>query len=145
MFDDQELNGETDPSSAVSDGDGRPRLSVRVGDGLYPLVVEITNAEVLLEEGAIQELRRQLHRLLAAGHARILLNFAGVRYISSEVLGMLAGLHRRIERRQGRLGLCRLDPVIQDMMRICHLDRVITLDADQGEAMNDSLAAGDRP
>jgi anti-anti-sigma factor len=122
---------------------GRPRVAVRVADGF--LIVDVVNTEVLLEEGPIQELSTQLHRLIEEGHARLLLNFGAVRYIASGVLGMLTGLHRRVEQRQGRLGLCGLDPLMRDMMRICHLDRVFKIYADQGEATSDGLAAGDRP
>jgi anti-anti-sigma factor len=116
-------------------------LSVRVVDGLS--VVDV-NAEILLEEGAIGELSMQLYRLVGRD-IRLLVNLGNVRYMSAAVLAMLVALHQRVERAQGRLGLCGLDPVTRDMMRICHLDRVFKIYADQGEALSAGLAAGDRP
>jgi anti-anti-sigma factor len=123
--------------------DGLPRLSVRVIDGLA--VVDIVNADVLFEEGAIRELSTQLHRLVGEGSTRLLLNFRGVRYMSSDVLATLAGLHRRVERARGRLGLFGLDPVLRDMVRICRLERVFQIYADEREALSGGLAADDRP
>ena len=65
--------------------------------------------------------------------------------MSSDVLGMLAGLDQRVKRAQGcRLGLCGLDPVMRDMMRICHLEQVFDIH-DEGKGLSNGLAAGDRP
>jgi hypothetical protein len=64
--------------------------------------------------------------------------------MSSDVLAILAGLHLRVERAQGRLGLFGLDPVLRDMVRICRLERVFDLYTDEGEALSNAKAAGDR-
>src|SRR5262249_11942022 len=90
----------TAPPSALVVPDGLPRLIVRAVAGFS--VVDIVNAEILLEEGTIRGLSTQLHRLIEEGHTRLLLNFGGVRYMSSAVLATLAGLHRRLERAQAR-------------------------------------------
>jgi anti-anti-sigma factor len=144
------FNGEPTSSTRVDRtastrvvANGRPRVAVQVADGFVR--VDIVNAEVLLGESVIQELSTQLHRLIGEGHTRMLLNFGGVQYMSSQVLGMLAGLHQRVKRRDGRLGLCGLDQVMRDMMRICHLDREFKIYADQVEATSDGLATGDGP
>ena len=102
------------------------------------------NINVLIEEGTIRELGTQLHRLVDEGHTRLLLNLGGVRYFSSDMLAILAGLHRRVERAQGRLGLFGLDPVLRDMLRICRLERVFDIYADEREALSGGLAADDR-
>lgn len=110
-----------------------PRLGVRVVDGRS--VVDIANAEILFEGGAIRALGEQLHRLMEGGHTRLLLNFGGVRHMSSDVLGVLAGLHRRLERVQGRLGLYGCGAELREMVRICRLEQVFDLYADEGEAL----------
>jgi anti-sigma B factor antagonist len=122
--------------------DGLPRLSVRDVDGLA--VVDFVHAEVLFEDGLIRELGKQLHRLIEEGHTRLLLNLEGIRYMSGGMLATLVGLHQRVERTQGRLGLFGLDPVLRDMVRICHLERVFHIYADEREALSGGLAADDR-
>jgi anti-anti-sigma factor len=109
------------------------------------LVVDIANAEVLFEEGAIRSLGAQLDRLVGEGHTRLLLNFGGVRQMSSDVLGVLAGLYRRVERAQGRLGLYGLDVVLREMVRICRLERVFDIYADEAEALGAGPATRGRP
>ena len=110
----------------------RPRIRVRPGDG--HVIVELVDAEVLLEEDAVREVGDQLYALVAAGDTRLVLDFRRVRYISAAVLGKLVGLHRRVERARGRLRLRGLDPVLRDMLRICHLDRVLEIVPDEAEA-----------
>jgi anti-anti-sigma factor len=66
----------------------------------------------------------------------MLLNFCGVQCISCGVLGMLAALHKRLEQAQARLVLCGLDPLMRQMIRICHLEPVFDIYADETEALS---------
>jgi anti-sigma B factor antagonist len=136
--------GESDgnaPTSMVPDG--LPRLVVRDVDGFA--VVDFVNAEVLFEGGVIRELSTQLHHLIEQGHTRLLLNLGGIRLMSGGMLATLVGLHRRVERAQGRLGLFGLDAVLRDMVRICRLERVFDIYADESEALSGRSAADNRP
>src|SRR5262245_15394378 len=82
-------------------------------------IVELVNAEALLEPAAIAELSRQLNTLVQEGCTRLLLNFAGVRTMSCQVVAVLAGLYRKVHPQGGRLVLYGLEPVFRDMIRIC--------------------------
>jgi anti-sigma B factor antagonist len=145
------LDGDATSATGDSDGtastsmvpDGLPRLRVRDVDGLA--VVDFVNAEVLFEGGTIRELSTQLHHLIEEGHTRLLLNLDGIRSMSGSMLATLLGLHQRLERAQGRLGLFGLDPVLRDMVRICRLEPVFDIYADEREAVRGGLAADDRP
>jgi anti-anti-sigma factor len=74
--------------------------------------------------------------LIDDGHRRLLLNLSRVRYISSDVLGVLAMVRRQIDRARGTLGLCGLDPTLRQMMRICHLEELFDIYADESEALD---------
>ena len=108
--------------------DGRPVFRVCTIDTIT--VVDILNAENLFAEEAIADLAAQLRSLVEGGHTRLVLNFRGVRSMSSDVLATLAGLHRRLEKVGGRLGLARPDAMLRDMLRICGLDRLFDIDCD---------------
>jgi anti-sigma B factor antagonist len=112
---------------------GRPRLRVRTVE--RTALVRLEGVEILFEENDIRAVRREFHRLIEEGHARVVVNFAGVRYISGEVLGILAGLQRRLEAAQGGIALCGLEPLLRDMVRITRLDRVFDVYSDEGEAL----------
>jgi anti-anti-sigma factor len=103
-------------------------------------VVRFEEAEILFEEGAVHAVGRELHRLIEdEGHARLVVNFAGVRYLSTEVLAILAGLQRKVDPVRGGIVLCGLDPLLRDMVRITHLDRVFDICGDEAEALGRML------
>ena len=75
----------------ISEAAGRPSLRVRTVE--RTAVVRFEDAEILFEEGAVHAVGRLLHGLIEdGGHTRLVVNLTGVRYLSSEVLGILAGL-----------------------------------------------------
>ena len=110
----------------------RPAVRVRAVDGT--VFVDIINAESLYAQEDISHVADQLGRLAEDGHTRLVLNFREVHAMSSDVLGMLAALHRRLGRSRRRLAITGLDPVLRDLLRICRLERVFDLDADEAEA-----------
>jgi anti-anti-sigma factor len=118
----------------ISEAAGRPSLRVRTVERTG--VVRFEDAEILFEESAVHAVGRELHRLIEEeGHTRLVVNFAGVRYLSSEVLGILAGLQREVDAVRGRIALCGLDPLLRDMIRITHLDQVFDVYGDEAEAL----------
>src|SRR6516162_218448 len=114
----------------ISDAARRPRLRVRILE--RTAVVRFEDAEILFEEGAVHTVGRELHRLIEEeGHTRLVVNLAGVRYLSSEVLGILAGLQRKVDPIRGSIVLCGLDQLLRDMVRITHLDRIFDICGDE--------------
>jgi anti-anti-sigma factor len=100
------------------------------------VVVRFEDAEILFEEGAVHAVGRELHRLVEEeGHTRLLVSFAGVRYLSGEVLGILAGLQRKMDPVRGSIVFCGLDQLLRDMVRITHLDRVFDVYGDEAKAL----------
>jgi anti-anti-sigma factor len=121
---------EVPPEGAV----GRPGLRVRAIE--RTVLVRFADAEILFEEEAVNMVGQDLRRLIEEQDlGRLVVNFAGVRYISSEVLGILAGLQRQLEPARGSVVLCGLDPLLRDMVRITGLDLVFDVCADEAEAL----------
>jgi anti-anti-sigma factor len=99
-------------------------------------ILRFSDAEVLFAEADVRAVGEQLKRLVGeGGHSRLLLNFTGVRSMSTGVLGILADLHRKLSPTGGRIMLCGLDPPLQDMVRITHLDTVFDVCTDEAEAL----------
>ena len=119
---------------AISGAVGRPSLRMRTAE--RTVVVRFEDAEILFEEGAVHAVGRELHRLVEEeGHTRLLVSFAGVRYLSGEVLGILAGLQRKMDPVRGSIVFCGLDQLLRDMVRITHLDRVFDVYGDEAKAL----------
>ena len=121
-----------DPGNFPAQADA-PRLRVRTIE--QAAILRFEGAEMLFEESAVRVVSEQLNRLVEEGHIRLLVNFGGVRYLSSDVLGILAAVHKKIDPARGRIQLCGLDPLLRDMLRITHLDRVLDVCTDEAEAL----------
>jgi anti-anti-sigma factor len=102
------------------------RLHVRKLD--RAVEIDVLGAEALFDGEDIAALGAQLRRLLDDGADRLVLNFAGVRAMSSDVLGILATLSRRLDPGQGSIHVRGLDPLLREMLRICRLDRVLEVE-----------------
>jgi anti-anti-sigma regulatory factor len=58
-----------------------------------------------------------------------------VRYLSTNVLGILAALHAELGPAGGQLTLCGLDPLLRDILRITRLDGILDVCNDEAEAL----------
>jgi anti-anti-sigma factor len=114
--------------------DTPPRLRVQAIE--RTAIVRFVDSEILFEEAAVRVVSQQLHRLIREnGHTRLVVNFAGVHHVSSDILAVLAASQREVERKRGKITLCGLAPLLQDTVRIAHLDRVFDIVSDEAEAL----------
>jgi anti-sigma B factor antagonist len=100
-------------------------------------LLRLEDAESLFEESAVHAVSQQLHRLVQdEGYTRLVVNLAGVRFLSSNVLGVLVAVQKEIDPARGRVILCGLEPLLREMIRITHLDRVFETCNDEAEALS---------
>ncbi len=86
-----------------------PRLRMRTIE--RTAIVRFVDAEIFFEQAAVRAVSQQLHQLIRdEAHIRLVVNFAGVKYLPSEVLGILAALEGEVDPAQGRITFCGLDP-----------------------------------
>jgi anti-sigma B factor antagonist len=72
---------------------------------------------------------------------RVVLNFQGVHYVSSAVLGKLLWLHKKVVGAGGRLGLCGLEVDLAQVFKDTRLDTLLSTFADEAGAM-EALRSG---
>ena len=101
-----------------------------------PVTVAKFTTHTLIEE---EKLRAVGERLLELGEQvgrhPLLLDFAGVQRLSSEMMGKLLGLQRRVQARGGRLALCNISPAIREIFSILRLTTLFTIYEDEQEAL----------
>jgi anti-sigma B factor antagonist len=131
-----------DPLLPHGEGYTRPRTRVRAGDGF--LVVDLVVAPLLIGEADVREIGDQLSRLVEEGHTRLLLNLGEDRYLSGTMVGMLVGLHVRVQHARGRLCLCGSGPLIRETLRICHVEHIFEFWSGELGGLSQGPATGDR-
>ena len=67
---------------------------------------------------------------------RLVVDFSEVSLISSTFLSKLILLQRRIDATRGKMRLCEMSPIIQQVFRTSNLDRLFKIDRDQRTAID---------
>jgi len=106
------------------------RINVREVDGVK--VVRFQDRH-LFDERTVRDVSEQISAILPNDGTpiRVVLDFSDVALISSSLLSKLILLQRRVDASQGRLRLCEMSPVLQQVFRTSNLDRLFHIDRDQ--------------
>jgi anti-anti-sigma factor len=127
-----------DPASGRPDAQGvfepRARLLLRpVGE---VIIVKCYSTQVQCDDPETAEPGASLMGLVKLGHVQILLNLQGVHFASGSLLGCLASLHLKVVKARGFLRLFGLEPIVQDALRICRLDKTFEIYVSEAEALS---------
>ncbi len=112
-----------------------PRITVRETDGV--IVIRFQEQHVF-DERTVREVSDQIAAVLPndGSPIRLVLDFTGVNLISSSLLSKLILLQRRVDGTGGKLRLCEISPLLQQVFRTSNLDRLFSLDRDQRAALS---------
>ena len=89
----------------------------------------------IADEQEILDIFAALSRLVEGGVRKLVLNLGDVEYLASYGVGKLAGLDRRVLAAGGRLALCRLTPVVSEIIDIMQLRRKFLIYGTEQEAL----------
>ena len=95
----------------------------------------------LMDPVQLEMIQAQLFKLVDEEDRRLMiLDFSRVEFISSQAIGIVIGLNRRLAKLpHSKLLLCGVSGKLIELLRITRLDRVLTIKPTQKEAIN-SLA-----
>jgi len=107
--------------------------STRSVDGVKVLAFQQSH---ILDAATIDRMSAGLKEAIeTATETKFLFDFDRVGYLSSNALGMLIGLQRRIAQRKGRLKLAGIHPEVMEVFRITKLDTVFDIYKDAPSAI----------
>ena len=70
------------------------------------------------------------------GNGKLVLDFTKVEYLSSQAIGMVVGLHKKVAKVPGgKLVLCGVGPQLMQLLKITRLDRLLKVVNTQEEAL----------
>lgn len=110
------------------------RIDVREIDGVQ--VVRFHDRQIF-DERTVRDVADQIAAILPndGKPIRLVLDFTDVALISSSLLSKLILFQRRIDASHGKLRLCEMSPVLQQVFRTSNLDRLFSVDRDQRAAL----------
>ncbi len=114
------------------------RIQVNEVDGIK--VVRFHDRQ-LFDERTVREIADEIAAALPndGSPIRLVVDFSDVSLMSSTFLGKLILLQRRIDGTSGRMRLCEMSPIIQQVFRTSNLDRLFKIDRDQRTAIDSFL------
>jgi anti-anti-sigma factor len=98
----------------------------------------------LREEENNRAIFHLLLSLVEAGRHRLVLNLGTVESLTSDAIGQLVLLNRKVQAGDGRLALCALTPGVGELFLGMHLQEVLDIQASEAEAIQSfSLTQGE--
>jgi anti-sigma B factor antagonist len=156
------MGDQVEPGRALPPAEpGRVRRLARNRDGLgsegEPLVmpdfqsretpdgtVITLDSPVPLNDFRSSTFREELYDLIQSlDDPRVVVDLAAIDYLSSSGVAILVGLKRRIDHKQGKLVLCRVQPLVCDLLRVMRLNQYFTFanTEDEGRALMRPVAS----
>jgi len=107
------------------------------------LVAQFT-AQKILEDQIIAQIGRELLELADRAEGRMLLDFQGVNFMSSSMIGRIVMLNKKCKGTTD-LRLCNVSPSIMEVFEITRLDRLFNICGSMDDALNDFGSASAAP
>ena len=103
-------------------------------EGPDGLVITL-DSPVALNDFRSATFREALYELvLSRPDPRVILDLSAIDYLSSSGVAILVGLKRRIDQKNGKLVLCRVQPLVCDLLRVMRLNQYFAFARDEEEA-----------
>ena len=98
-------------------------------------VAKFTTSAIVDEEKILVIGRELLNLVQQNGRRPLILNFAEVERVSTEMLGNFVSLQRRTRARGGNLVLCNLKPQLSEAFKMVNTDESLTICDDEQKAL----------
>ncbi|MGC9454987.1 MAG: STAS domain-containing protein [Phycisphaerae bacterium] len=122
-----------------------PESGLIVSDVEDVCVVEFQE-QTLLNTSTVERLSGQLNALVDnQGVNKLVLDFATVRFLSSQMLGALLALHKKLKEVGGELVLCGMGSEVGRVFRIMNLHKTLRMHRDTAAALKHFGVRSDAP
>ena len=107
--------------------------SETTGDGV--LVVSFTDAKIL-DEAKIAQIGKELMDFVAqTDQGKMLVDFSGVSFMSSAMIGKLVLLHKRCKTAEINMKVCNISDNVMEVFKITRLHKVFDIQKDRAKAL----------
>ncbi|HEY1600132.1 MAG TPA: STAS domain-containing protein [Pirellulales bacterium] len=109
---------------------------LRLQDQGEVLIVYFQGA-TLTDQSMIEQIGNELNdvALEASGNRKLLVNFQGVKFMSSAMLGKLLPLHKRCKNDKIKLKMCNISPNLMEVFKITNLTKLFDICGTEPEAV----------
>jgi len=99
------------------------------------VVVDFIDAAIM-DSLQIQQIAQELYNLVdEQANKYVLLDFSNVKFLSSQTLGVMLNLHKKLTARKGWLGICALKQDLHKIFKLTRLDKLFNFYENEEEAL----------
>ncbi len=107
------------------------------------VTVVVFQSPSILDSMEVETIGKRLYPLVdEQARRKIVLDFSQVRFLSSQVLGVLINLHKKAQKINGELIICGLHPELGKVFKITRLDKLLKFAKDEEAALNEFGVSG---
>ncbi len=133
------LDGTEQQVVAVDEIETRKDALLRVQKQDDVAIVSFVTSRIL-DQSNVQQLGEEFDALVDKHQLRkVVLNFSGVTYMSSAVMGKLVSLLKKMQASGGKLRLCAIEDSIYEIFAIMRFDKMFKILPTQDEAVSDLI------
>ncbi len=110
------------------------KVSIKITDEGNATVVAFNTASISNVE-EIAAVSKQIKKFIEEKHPKkVVVDFTGVKFFSSAVLGMLLDIRAKLKTFEGEVVISAINPQLYRVFKITHLDRIFRFFPDKEEA-----------
>jgi len=98
--------------------------------------VVVVRMEGRLDAASSPQLEKQIHSIIDTGHFKMVLNFAGVDYLSSAGMRLMLAVSKKLKSLEGKVVACNLNPEVMEVIKMAGFDQVIEIYGSEEECFN---------
>lgn len=97
----------------------------------------------IVDSIAVETIARELYEIIdLQARRKLLLDFAGVKFLSSTMVGVLLELHRKSKAIDAQIVICGLRSKLKEVFRVTKLHKLLDFAENEEEAFNQFCFAG---
>jgi anti-sigma B factor antagonist len=136
---DGKLDGTESQVVAVDEIETRKDALLRIQKQNDVAVISFVTSRIL-DQSNVQQLGEELDALVEKFKlGKIVLNFSGVTYMSSAVMGKLVSLLKKVQATGGKLRLCQIEESIYEIFEIMRFDKMFKILPTEDQAVIDLM------
>jgi anti-sigma B factor antagonist len=88
-----------------------------------------------IDTATAPELEQAINKVIDGGQRKVLLDFAGISYISSGGLRVLLATAKKLKNPGDKFGICALSPEVLKILKLAGFTSIFSIYASEGEAL----------
>ena len=89
-----------------------------------------------LDAASSPQLEKKIHAIIEAGHFKLMLNMAGVDYLSSAGMRLMLSVSKKLKHLEGKVVACSLNDDVVEVIKMAGFQQVLEIYPSEEEGLN---------